>query len=365
MSQNTGEKGMYGSLAGKSDLMGGILDRWINTLPESVVFDKIILPNVIDVTKGQLKVITDFYKYNPTQETTGIAPDVIGIKYNDTVIPLAVFDEKWTAVDDRPQIEVKSFKKSQQMVSLRDQGYRQKYLVMAETNFRVDYLLPLFDLDLLKYGVYEEMTMNDKVFLKSDPNNYISHLKEVDFKDKSLGTISLLCVTTGQAFEEVSTYCEADVSPIRVSGVQEVSKCIGSNINCRISDISDVNRFGLSSYKTSYYDGTTKDGIPYLLSNGKEHYCRYLDFYADKPDCIFVIKKNKSSLYVKTTDDVRFNEFSLKKDKIYLISFTELPRTGSQSGEYFFQKSLMDFVPNYEDELVQKLRQLVELVDNK
>ena len=364
MSQNISDKGMYGTLAGKTDLMGGILDRWINTLCESVVFDKIILFDVWDSSKPLPRVITDYYKYSPTQETTGIAPDVIGLQIGEKVIPLAVFNERWVPVGDRPQIEVKSFKKNQQMVSLRDQGYREKYLVMVETNFRVDYLLPLFEKDLLKYGVYEEMTMNDDIFLVSDPNHYISHLKEVNFKNDNLGSVSLLCITTGQDFERVSTYCEAGVSPIRITSIEEKGACKGANINILMSQICSKNEFGLYSFDQNFYDGATEDEIPYLLKGNKQRLCRYLDFYISDPDSVTIIKKNKSNIYIKTTNDVTINEYKLSANKIYLISFVDLPRDGTDSGEYFLQKSLMNFIPEHEEELKEKLKSLIESVDN-
>ena len=66
MSQNTGEKGMYGGLAGKSDSMGGIFDRWINQIPESIIFNKYILE---EISHGKnVEVVVDFYKYKPRQE---------------------------------------------------------------------------------------------------------------------------------------------------------------------------------------------------------------------------------------------------------------------------------------------------------
>ena len=33
---------MQGALSSKGDLMGGIFDRWINTVPESIVFNKML-----------------------------------------------------------------------------------------------------------------------------------------------------------------------------------------------------------------------------------------------------------------------------------------------------------------------------------
>ena len=54
---------MQGALSSKGDLMGGIFDRWINTVPESIVFNKIILPNIKNGNNSE--IISDFYLYNP------------------------------------------------------------------------------------------------------------------------------------------------------------------------------------------------------------------------------------------------------------------------------------------------------------
>lgn len=59
--QNQTSGSMQGALSSKGDLMGGIFDRWINTVPESIIFNKIILP---EVRNGQSsEIISDFYVY--------------------------------------------------------------------------------------------------------------------------------------------------------------------------------------------------------------------------------------------------------------------------------------------------------------
>lgn len=75
LTQMQGNRPMQGALSSKADYMGGIFDRWINIVPEGVLFNKVILPKI--ATDKQVSVITDYYDYNP--KTAGIAPDVIGI----------------------------------------------------------------------------------------------------------------------------------------------------------------------------------------------------------------------------------------------------------------------------------------------
>ena len=118
---------MQGALTSKSDSMGGIFDRFINSLSEEVLFDKV------------------YYLYKPSSKEAGIAPDLFGLKVDGRTIPFVVFDEKWKPIEKMPQIEVKTFKAKDQMVSLRNQDYDSEYLVLADLKLRIDYLVPFFD----------------------------------------------------------------------------------------------------------------------------------------------------------------------------------------------------------------------------
>ncbi len=344
MVQNAGKKGMYGGLAGKSDFIGGVFDRWINQIPESVIFNKLLLK---DISHGKkVEVIIDFYKYNPRQETTGIAPDVIGLKISNTVVPFVVYDGGWKTVEGKPQIEVKTFKSSQKMVSLRNQGYDGKYLVFVDTNFRTDYLLPFFDKSFFSDEVYDSMTMNDAVFLKNENEN-IKHLKKVVNTRDDLGSIDLLCVTKTDLFTKLANYCGAGISPIRINSISEP-------IQRRLSQLEEISFISFCDKKG--------DNNIYRFNN---NWCsdtkkQWLDFYCSDINAIFCIKRNKSSVYIKTIKDCVFNTTSLKAGCIYQIKFTELNRSGSTSGEYFLQKELVGKITSKEQELKEILSNIIK-----
>ena len=82
--QNQKGTTMQGALTSKSDSMGGIFDRYINTISDSLVFEKIILPKLN--THKKVHVINDYYYYNPKKNVAGIAPDFFGIKYFKSTI---------------------------------------------------------------------------------------------------------------------------------------------------------------------------------------------------------------------------------------------------------------------------------------
>lgn len=208
---------MQGALSSKGDLMGGIFDRWINTVPESIIFNKIILP---EVRNGQSsEIISDFYLYDP--KTAGIAPDVIGIRTPNGTIPFAVFNDRWIPVENMPQIEVKTFKKPQKMISLRNQDYDGKYLVMAESELRIDYLLPFFDASIFQDSIHSNLVMDDDTFIVSNSAGRLQGIDIVNINDDEIGTVTLLKITTAEAFMNSATFCEGTVSVQYINGVEK------------------------------------------------------------------------------------------------------------------------------------------------
>ena len=64
---------MHSRIGGKNDYMGGIIDRYVNTIVESLIFTKILFPKL--ETKQKVDLIRDFYSYDPSIAT--IAPDLL------------------------------------------------------------------------------------------------------------------------------------------------------------------------------------------------------------------------------------------------------------------------------------------------
>ena len=91
--QNQKGTTMQGALTSKSDSMGGIFDRFINTISDSLVFEKIILPQIN--TNKKVHVINDYYFYDPKKSVSGIAPDIFGITVNGKPIRFTKFNNKW------------------------------------------------------------------------------------------------------------------------------------------------------------------------------------------------------------------------------------------------------------------------------
>lgn len=353
LTQIQGNRPMRGALNSKGDYMGGIFDRWINIIPEGVVFNKIILPKIAN--KKDVKVITDYYDYDPKQ--VGIAPDVIGISVNKKAIPFVKFNEKWIPVNGKPQIEVKTFKKNQKMVSLRNQGYDNKYLVLAETKFRVDYLVPLINEEIYSDDIYNELYMNDDVFIVSNENQMIAQSRKIDIKRKDIGTISLLGITTASEFMNRATKCDAGVSVEYFAEVVEnqSKRSITGSVGM-LKDYCSINNDGLLKLNNNWYDKTDFDGMTYKYNKK----IKTLDFFVSDIEAIEILKICKSKITIKTHKDCIWEDTKLEKGKKYDITIKNLDRSGSTGEEYFLLKTSISKLKNEEDKLLEELKQIID-----
>lgn len=351
---------MQGALSSKGDLMGGIFDRWINTVPEGILFNNIILPDISD--GKDVEIITDFYLYDP--KTAGIAPDVIGIKVDDRIIPFVLFNERWETVDSMPQIEVKTYKKPQKMVSLRNQNYDEKYLVMAESEFRIDYLLPFFSSDIFDDEIYERLHMNDTAFIVSNTENRIHQTDQVDVSDDSIGAVTLLKITNAKAYMDNSTLCEGNVSVQYLTGIeQKRNNPNGELLNTPISQYCEITDCGLYRFNENWYEGVAEQNVPYYTKRTRggniEFLYRTLDISIENIQAIKVLKKSMSSMYIKTEENASINGYPLVENCIYKIDFQLLDRSSNDGEEYFMQKNLLQFIPDFEEELKNTLSQII------
>lgn len=352
LTQMQGDRPMQGALTSKADYMGGIFDRWINIIPESVLFNKIILPQIF---KGEkVEVITDYYDYNP--KTAGIAPDVIGIKYKKRAIPFVKFDNHWFPIEKRPQIEVKTFKKNQYMISLRNQGYDQKYLVMAEANFRVDYLIPLLNKALFSKQIFLDLHMDDKIFIISNDEGNIAQPHKVELSDNTLGSVKLLVVTTAEDFMKKAVKCESRVSIEYIKTCEEYSSSRLKDAYCgNLLDYCTENENGLYYFNSKWYKSVDEEGFTY--KNGKK--VRTTGFYVSSPEDIDILKINKNSFYIKAKKDCMWQNNNLLSDHVYRITFDILDRSSNDGEEYFMSKNDVDKLNDSMNKLASDLKQAV------
>jgi hypothetical protein len=331
---------MYGGLSGKSDYIGGVFDRWINIIPESVIFNKYFLPKIAD----NLEVISDYYEYDPKK--SGIAPDVLGVKIGGKAIPFVEYVNKWCALKNAPQIEVKSFKKGQYMVSLRNQSYDKKYLVMAETNLDSDYLLPFFEQTVIGEDVYNKLKMDDNVFIKENLNKDLSSVTKIKRDNTNLGSLKLITVCLADDFMRYSNLCGEGGSPFYIKEINQTRTPKTLPQIMAFSDWINKKIDNLYSWKEN------------KLDNNKKH--TLIDVYVENVDKIQVLKNSKSSITIYTIGKAKINDTELEANKTYIIKFQLLDRSGSKSSEYFMHKSIIDKIPNKEDIMLDNIKQYIK-----
>ena len=330
---------MYGGLSGKSDYIGGVFDRWINIIPESVIFNKYFLPKIAD----NLQVISDYYEYDPKK--SGIAPDVLGVKIGKKAIPFVEYVNKWRALNNAPQIEVKSFKKGQYMVSLRNQSYDKKYLVMAETNLDSDYLLPFFEQTVIGEDIYNKLKMDDNVFIKENLNKDLSSVTKIKRDNTNLGSLKLITVCLANDFMRYSNLCGEGGSPFYIKEINETRTPKTLPQTMTFSEWINKKIDNLYSWKEN------------KLDNNKKH--TLIDVYVENADKIQVLKNSKSSITIYTISKAKINDTELEANKTYIIKFQLLDRSGAKSGEYFMHKSIIDKIPNKEDIMLDNIKQYI------
>lgn len=331
---------MYGGLNGKSDYIGGIFDRWINIIPESVIFNKYFLPKI----SKNLSVMSDYYEYDPKK--SGIAPDVLGVKVGKDAKPFVEYVNKWQALKKAPQIEVKSFKKTQYMISLRNQGYEDKYLVMVETNLDVDYLLPFFEKKIISKKVYKKLKMSDDVFIKDNTNDDLLPVTKIIRNNSNLGSLKLITVCLAKDFMRYANLCSANEGPIYVKEINETRQMRMDVLVRPLSDYLMKNSNGLYRWNTNILDGNRKHKI--------------LDIYIDGIQNIYYVKNSKSTITVATKGRVVFNDAVLEANKTYIVKFQLLDRASNNGEEYFINKTIVGKIPSKENDMLKDIKQFIE-----
>ena len=338
--QNQKGTTMQGALTSKSDSMGGIFDRFINTLSDSLVFDKIILPQI--QTDKEVSVISDYYYYKPTKAIAGIAPDIFGINVDGKQIPFTKFNNKWEPVDGMPQIEIKTFKAKDQMISLRNQDYDDEYLVLVDLDLRIDYLVPFLNSNILNEKLVEKMQMDDSVFIVEDKDSKITKVTPIDYSSDNIGTLKLISITNATDFIQQATLCEGNISVRRMKEIRARKVKVKSNLlhdklssyankSPRVNKLYEFNK--LWKEKTDVGDDVA-----------------ILDFSADKIDKIEICKYNSNGIVITALEEgCSFNGTMLERGKQYTVSFENLNRSGNSGSEYIMQKQCAVYLNGIEN----------------
>jgi len=356
---------MRSRIGNKNDYMGGIIDRFVNTIVESLIFTKILFPKL--KTDKEVELIRDFYFYDPA--IASIAPDLFGIILNKKAIPFVVYDDGWKGVEGCPQVEFKTLKKNQRMLSLVNQHYDDKYLIIIESDYNTDYLMPFIDTKLFSDELYAKMEetsmLYDNKIIINDSNGYIKPMKKVDFTNEKLGKLKLFLTTKTKYFMNACNIAGKGVTPECLETIEIVKKQKEEPIEMKkLCDICDdaVTKSGNSGYfrfNDNWYSITNKDGKKY---RPKESIVT-LDFWCSNIDAIEFLKMNKGNFYIRTKnvkEPIILNNEVLQPETDYRITlFSGFDRSGTNNEEYFIDKKLYGRIVPCEDILLNEIQNII------
>lgn len=284
----------------KSDLIGGYLDRWINKIPENIIFNKLLLKD------KPYKVVNDYFIYGSKSDKN--APDILGIKTNSKLVKFTEFvDNTWKPCIDMPHIEVKTCRKNQKLVGVREtQLDDNNYYVFIESNLAPDYLLQLFSNKIYKDEILSQLSMN-KDFIKSNNDSIIMQPQKIKQKsDGIIGTLKLISVIKGNDFRKNAIRCGEKENMYYIKDIKEAS---------RITKPLDVNK--------------QKSILEYFGNNNSMKYNNFMmtPINSNKPDKIIIKKLNKKSIYIEALEDCLIYDVEIKTNKKYKIELEVFERS--------------------------------------
>lgn len=289
----------------KSDLLGGFIDRWINKVAEELTFNKILLK------EKDYKVISDFFVYNSNVAKN--ASDVLGLEKDNKIIKFTEFVEnRWEHIENTPFIEVKAFRKSQQLSSVRiPQWDKNRYYVFVETDFKNNYLKSFFRKDFFDSAIHKNLLMSE-TFIAEKDNPNIKMVKEISPFAGILGSLNLIGVFTGNQLKEYSTLFKAKESPIYISNIEKIENFF---------NIRSLLKNPLSFKELKFWGNFISYENEFL------RYEKAVNLKIINLKKIKIFKENKGSIYIYCEEDCTINNYSLKKNFYYKITVSIFQRS--------------------------------------
>lgn len=302
----------------KSDLLGGYIDRWFNKAAEALIFNKLL-------EDRNYKVSSDYFLYG--NDTDKNAPDILGIENPSKVVPFVQFnDGNWERIEKRPRIEIKVFRNTQSLFSIRDSQLINDYYAIIQSDLEPGYLSTVFEDSLFNKLYLDSLKVND-IYVKSDVNNSLIRPFEIK-KPTKIGNLRLVGIYTDDVIRDISlSYAEKE-NPYYLGSVENVTRATGK----KIDNILTIDITGIVKYT---YEGN-----------------KYLPFYVHNYDgySLDVLAANKTSLYIQAPKPMLIDGNSVDAG-IVKISFKNFDRS-SKWTEYI---STLSFIENYASDSTSEL----------
>ena len=304
----------------KRDLIGGYIERWFNKIAETVIFDELL-------KSKKYKVVSDYFIYANDSEKN--APDILGLN-NKKVIPFVKYvNGSWKSVSGMPRIEVKVVRKDQALLGVREPQMIDDYYAFIESDLDGDYLTAVFDQKVFDKKYFDELKMSEE-FIESDIDSQIIKHLEVSPTER-IGTMRLIGIYTQKELRDNSVLCQKDVSPYYFGEASNKSPASKSRLNEKLI----LDKKGRFTYK---YD--------------ESYVCLPVSIDNPKNARLTVIKKNKGSIYLNSTEDITIGGFSLNKGDI-VVEFKKFDRSSKWDENIMLKQTLEKYGDDSTKELVK------------
>lgn len=304
----------------KRDLVGGFIERWLNKLAETAVFDSLFKDKPYDV-------VPDYFLYNNESEKN--APDILGIKDKNKTIPFVQYnDGSWETVNKNPRIEVKVLRKGQYLLGIRQPQMIDDFYVFVESDLSSDYLTMIFEEEVFSEKNIASLKV-DPIFIKSDKNSsIISPVKPK--RAEVVGTFRLIGTYTNGQILDNTVSCKPKVSPRYVKSVSNVE---------RVTRTQDEEKIEVVGKKLTYSFGE----IIYLPISIEGDLSK-----------TFIIKKNKGSVFLKSNKSLAINGVKTLPGFIK-IELAEFQRSSNWDENLAIKNSFEIFAKDSTQEMIKSI----------
>lgn len=309
----------------KRDLIGGYIERWFNKIAETVIFDNLLKDK-------NYKVVSDYFIYSNDSEKN--APDILGLEDSEKTVPFVRYNNgTWKTVSGMPRVEVKVVRKDQALVSVREPQMIDDYYAFIESDLDNDYLTAIFEDEVFDEKYFNELVMSGEFIESDDDSQIINHVKVTP--TNRIGTMRLIGIYTKQELRDNSILCGKDVSPYYFGNA--LNKSPKTRLNEKL-DLDERGRF-VYEYNSSYICLPVSIDNP---SNAK----------------ITILKKNKGSVYLNSSEDISIGGIPLKGGDI-LVEFKRFDRSSKWDENILLKQTLEKYGIDSTGELINLFDEIV------
>jgi hypothetical protein len=207
----------------KRDLIGGYIERWVNKIAETIVFDDLLKDK-------EYKTLPDYFVYGNDSEKN--APDILALeKNNGSIIPFTKYkDGKWITVKGMPRIEIKVFRRDQALVGIREPQMIDDYYVFVESDLESDYLTAIFEEDVFSDKYFKQLEM-PQVLIESDKGKQLLTPAKM-LRNKKIGKLRLLGIYSKKEVKDNTVMCGKGIKPYYFSSA--------TNVDIKRKDIDEL-----------------------------------------------------------------------------------------------------------------------------